>query len=257
MSDRTFKVESPHMTGADIELGQRDLLRRLDYWGATDYPLKVDGDYGVATRSAYATVLHGLGIAQETMARGVTPELRSKIRNATLTKAEQARYDEREEWRKRLATKHSGGGFAKITPKIITHAWGWNPGHDGVDIITPPRAMLYAPMPCEVIRVSASGWWGKGAKPSRGHAVSEGDGIVVVRSLTDAGPFSESTRLGLGHAENAVVKVGQKLDAGDRIAEAGFANEWHTHVVAHNRPDDRGVGDFDPWPLLAYAIAHS
>lgn len=258
MSDRTFKVDSPHMKGADIELGQRDLLTRLDHWGATDYPLKVDGDYGVATRSAYATVLHGLGIAQAEMAKGITPELRSKIRNAKLTPREQQRYDDRAGWRKRLADTHSGGGFAKITPKIISHSWGWTPPvHDGVDIITPARAWLYAPMPCEVIRVSASGWWGKGAQPSGGHPVSDGDGIVVIRSTTDAGPFSKTTRLCLGHAENAVVRVGQMLDAGDRIAEAGFANAWHTHAMAHNRPDDRGRGDFDPWPLIAYAIEHS
>lgn len=258
MSSRTFKVEAPHMRGEDVKLGQRELRDKLAHWGATDYPIEVDGDYGVATRSAYASVLYGLGIAQAEMAKGITPGLRSKIRNGELTDRERQRYEDRAGWRKRLAAKHSGGGFAKLTPRIISHSWGWTPPvHDGVDIITPARAWLYAPMPCEVIRVSASGWWGKGARPSGGHSVSEGDGIVVVRSTTDAGPFSKTTRLGFGHAENAVVRVGQMLDAGDRMAEAGFANAWHTHVVAHNRPDNRGIGDFDPWPLLSWAIEHS
>lgn len=266
MSDRTLKITAPHMTGTDVAGFQRDLLRRLDNWGATAYPLKVDGDYGVGTRAAAATVCHGLGIAQTALKNGVSPRLRSRIRNATLTAPERERYKHREGWRRDLADKWSGGGVAPPVNKIITHANGWTGprGHDGVDLICPEDAALYSMCRSKIVRADASGWWANNAQPSPGHPVSDGDGIVILQSLVDVGPIKRGMCFGYGHAEHANVTVGQIVAAGQRVALAGFARAPHIHLMVNSGAAKfwrgsfaRGVGDRDPWPIVAYCIAHA
>lgn len=266
MSAVTYRVQTPHITGHGVADWQRLLNAKVAHWGV-NYAIKVDDDYDVATRDLAATVLHGMGIAQDEMSHGVTPELRTKVRNARLTSDEQARYDSRAAWRKRLAAKHEGAGFASPLARIIGHSWGWTPDklkvkgggavHDGVDLICGDKAPLFAICRAKVLRADASGWWGKGAHPSAGHPVSDGDGIIVLQSLVTAGPFKTRTRLCYGHAEGAVVKVGQTVEAGQHIGHAGFANASHAHFMVHSRDDARGIGDVDPWPYVAYAIEHA
>jgi murein DD-endopeptidase MepM/ murein hydrolase activator NlpD len=62
-----------------------------------------------------------------------------------------------------------------------------------------------------------------------------------------------------GHAEHAVVKVGEVVKAGEMIGKAGFARAPHVHFMIN---DDapvkgvyRGVGDRDPAPFLKFALA--
>ena len=83
---RTFVVTSPHMTGGDVRAWQRTLKKQFDEWEVA-YPLAIDGDYGVITRDASATVLYGLGIRRIAIAHGVTPALRAKVRDGDLSAA--------------------------------------------------------------------------------------------------------------------------------------------------------------------------
>lgn len=259
---RTFKIDAPHMEGDDIKAWQVELLRRLDYWGATDYPLKADGDYGVATRSATATVLHGLGIAQDAMDEGVTPELRVKVRHSQLSSDERQRYEQRAEWRKDLADRWEGGGTAAVLAKIYTHANGFSGGHDGADLICPPDSPAFAIVKSKVVRISDN-WWGLGA-PANARIADKGNGIVILQSLVSLGPIQKGDYFGYGHGEKPRVKEGQVVEAGRRVCDAGLANAWHLHFM-HFRGNPgkasdggpKGIGNRDPWPAVSYCIKHA
>lgn len=148
------------------------------------------------------------------------------------------------------------GKVAKPVDPILSSSWGYHPGvHDGVDLITEADDTLYAICDARVIDVRSSGWWGKGARASSGHPISDGDGIIQLECLTDAGPFVKGMHFGYGHAEKASVKVGQTVKAGQPIGRAGFANAWHIHFMANGGGTSRGVGDRDPMPYVLYAIA--
>jgi murein DD-endopeptidase MepM/ murein hydrolase activator NlpD len=252
---RTFKLDSPHMSGDDIKEWQQTLKERFDHWRVA-YPLVHDGDYGAISRDATASVLYGLGIAREAMEDGVTPELRVKVRNSRLNDEEKARYEDRAEWRRRLAKTHERGGkVASPLATILSSSWGYHPPvHDGVDLICRPNAALLAICDGKIIRADSSGWWGKGA-PSAAVA-AKGDGIIVLRSTVDVGPFKVGLNFGYGHAEHPTVKEGEMVQAGDQIGRAGFANAWHIHLVVNKRGDDRGVGDRDPMVFVRYALAN-
>jgi murein DD-endopeptidase MepM/ murein hydrolase activator NlpD len=126
--------------------------------------------------------------------------------------------------------------------------------HDGVDLICPANEPALAICTGTIVRVQAGGWWGKGA-PSPAVA-AKGDGIIVLRCDIEAGPFKPGLLFGYGHAENACVKVGQKVRAGEKIGEAGLANAYHLHFMVHG-PDQSpplgGTGDRDPMPYVDYA----
>jgi murein DD-endopeptidase MepM/ murein hydrolase activator NlpD len=106
------------------------------------------------------------------------------------------------------------------------------------------------------VRADAGGWWGLGA-PSDPAVRAKGDGIIVLRSETAAGPFRAGLHFCYGHAEHATVREGQRVNAGDVIGKAGLANAWHTHFMVNGRSDAKGVGDRDPRPFVDYARAHS
>jgi murein DD-endopeptidase MepM/ murein hydrolase activator NlpD len=252
MSERTLKVGVEHMTGDDIARWQNTLNRQMKTW-RIDYRVVEDGDYGVVTRDLTATVLYGLGIDRKEMIDGVTAELRTKVRNKTLTAKERTRFDSRERWRTRLQKKHaSGAHVAPPLAKIISSSWGFHPPvHDGVDLICPPNATGYAICDAVVKRADNGGWWGKGA-PSPAVA-AKGDGIVVIRCTTDVGPFRKGLNFCYGHAEHTLVKPGDTVKAGQPICRAGLANAWHFHFMVNGRNDDRGVGDRDPMPFVNYA----
>jgi murein DD-endopeptidase MepM/ murein hydrolase activator NlpD len=136
---------------------------------------------------------------------------------------------------------------------ILEDSWGWHPGvHDGIDLICPPSEPLLAICRATVIRADAAGWWGKGA-PADPALKAKGDGIIVIRSLVDAGPIKKGMNLCYGHAEGAVVKAGQTVEPGQRIGHAGFANAWHCHFMVNSRNDALGLGDRDPRPVVDFA----
>jgi hypothetical protein len=76
------------MKGNDVKEWQKD-VKALFKKMAIDCPIKIDGVYGVSTRSYSAALCHASGLsAKVAMKDGVTPELRVKLRNGKLTAAE-------------------------------------------------------------------------------------------------------------------------------------------------------------------------
>lgn len=252
MSDRTFKVKRPHMEGSDVADWQSRLNWQLKRW-KVDTQLKVDGDYGIATRDMTASILHGLGIDQDEMSRGVTPELRIKVRDPRKrSDEEKARARSRAGWRKRFRKRHADkGSTAPPLLKILQDSWGYHRGvHDGIDLISPANALIFAICDGTVIDVRAGGWWGKAPSGD----VSKGDGIIQIRCETDAGPFVRGMHFGYGHAEHARVRVGDKVKAGDVLGRAGLAVVPHIHFMCNGGGTTKGVGDRDPRPCLDYAL---
>ncbi|MGI8730242.1 MAG: peptidoglycan DD-metalloendopeptidase family protein [Solirubrobacteraceae bacterium] len=253
---RRFIIDQPPMIGTDIGLWQTWLKVQFRKWNI-DYPIVVDGIYGVGTRSATASMLYALGIAQAQLAHGVTPELRTKVRNRRLTAGERGRFTGRVGWRRRLRARYAKGGkVAAPIAKILQDSWGYHPGvHDGIDLICRANAPLYAICDARVLRADAGGWWAKGA-PRDPAVRGRGDGIIVLECLVDVGPFRKGLRFCYGHAERPVVRVGDRVKAGERIGTAGLANAWHIHAMVNGRDDDRGVGDRDPRRFIDYAVKH-
>lgn len=258
MADVTLYVKNPHMKGDLVKSWQQEIkaeFKKMDI----DCPIEIDGFYGVGTRGFTASLCYALGmIPENVMENGVTPELRTRIRNRLLTDAEVKRMAERVDWRRRLRERYASAavsGVHRILKVVLTDDWGYHPGvHDGIDVVTTRSAQIFAPVRSKVIDVRGGSWWGKGAAPSSGFPVSAGDGIVQLEVLESIGPFKEGFHIGFGHCENASVKVGQILDPGDKVAKVGIANSsWHTHLMYNDGGTTRGVGNRDPRPMLDYA----
>jgi murein DD-endopeptidase MepM/ murein hydrolase activator NlpD len=258
---RTFKVDNPPMHGDDVKNWQKELIHEFHQLDI-DAPVEVDGYYGPVTRSFTASLAHALGMnAGDRMAEGVTPELRTRIRHRQLWKEEAERFESKEyvEYRRALRKRwhQDTGRVHKPVTNILQHSWGYHPGvHDGVDVICQPDVPIFAMVRCRVVDVRSSGWWGLGA-PSNQALKAKGDGIIQVEVLDDVGPFTKGHHIGYGHAEKAVVRVGQELRAGAVLGHAGLANAWHVHLM-HNdgTVGNRGIGNLNPEPLLNYTIEH-
>lgn len=259
MSDRIFKVGRETMHGDDVK-GWQDDVKRLFKDMGIDCPIKSDGDYGVATRSATASLCRAMGLesAGKAMENGITPELRIKLRNKQLSPTETNRYHsaERVEYRKDLRARWNTPVHAP-TRGIVTDDWGFHPPiHDGIDVVTRVEQPIFAMIKSKVIDVRSSGWWGLGA-PSNPQLKAKGDGIIQVEVLESVGPFTRGDHIGYGHAEKACVTVGQTVRAGQPLGMLGFANAWHIHLMLNNgREGLRGVGNKDPRACLDYSIKH-
>lgn len=252
---RTFKVDHPHMHGEDVKDFQHRLKAILKDWKIDWDGFVADGDYGAVSRSVAASVIHGFGGSAKTkLKKGVTPDVREDIRrwqDGKFTDAERKRYKSRADWRKDLRERHRDRDVHSPLGVVLADSWGYHPGvHDGIDLISKPSAPLLAICKAKVIRVSDD-WWGLGSPG--GALADKGDGIIVLRSLTNVGPFKSGLNFCYGHAEKPTVRVGEVVEAGQVIGHAGFANAWHIHFMVNGRNDDRGVGDRDPAPFYRYA----
>ena len=258
------------MAGRDVANLQRAVKERLAARAlADDVPTPMDGKFTQATWFACVEAGYFLGLRSQTylatdLGRGLCtrgaqkiirqPETRTK---AQLTRAKERRAHEGPRYYLDLAGGGGGGGVAPPLRKILGDSWGWHgSAHDGVDLICVGDATLYALCDAVVVDVRSSGWWGKGARASGGHSVSDGDGIIQLECAIDAGPFKKGMHFAYGHAEKATVRVGQKVKAGTKIGHAGFANAWHVHFMVNGGDTLRGVGDRDPLPFVRYAIEH-
>jgi murein DD-endopeptidase MepM/ murein hydrolase activator NlpD len=257
MSDRTFKVDNPPLRGSDVEAWQEFLNKQMRLWDV-EYRIPEDGEYGAITRSLTASVCHGLGLesASEAMKNGVTPELRVKLRNKNLTPEEVKRHQLREkDWLPRFRDRHNDADVSPPLARILQSSWGYQSGHDGVDLICKARAAGLAICKARVLRADNSGWWGKGA-PSPAIA-AKGDGVVVIECLVNVGPFKKGLCFVYGHAEHVRVKAGDIVEAGQVICEAGLANAWHFHFCVNRTGKARpAIGDHDPMPYVRYAQKH-
>jgi murein DD-endopeptidase MepM/ murein hydrolase activator NlpD len=251
---RTFQVKEPLMKGKDIKDWQqriKGLFKKMNL----DCPIKPDGVYGHHTRTYSAALCQAMGLnATKAMASGVTPELRTKLRNGDLTAAEKkVRWSKaRKQYRQKLRKQWSNNNVHPPVASILADSWGYHPGvHDGIDVICKPNAACFAMVRSRVIDVRASGWWGQ----SPSGDVSKGDGIVQLEVLENVGPFKKGMHIGYGHCEHARVKVGEIVEAGETIALAGLAVAWHIHLMVNNgKVDKRGIGNIDPRKCLDYAV---
>lgn len=258
---RTFKVDTPHMTGDDIKNWQREI--QLQFHAMTiNCPIAIDGVYDVATRAYTASFVHALGInAIEAMKDGVTPELRTKVRNRILDHDETARFHSSElvEYRRALRQRYNDSHVTHVhrpVAKILADSWGYHPGiHDGLDVICLPDAVIFAMVKSRVIDVRPSGWWGLGASANP-ELKAKGDGIIQLEVIESAGPFVKGHHIGYGHAEKAKVQVGQVVEAGTPIGHAGLANAWHIHLMYNSGTTPKGVGNLDPRKILDYAVKY-
>lgn len=263
---RTYKMAEPLMRGEDIKRSQVEVRQEFAAM-SIDYPLRADGVYGRSTRSAYASLCTAQGILHhKAMAGGVTPELRSKLRDRDrLTAAERKRMDGAKTvaYRRRLRESFNGGGVSKPVARITQDSWGYTPAtgpnagatHDGIDVGTNPKAPLLAMVRSRVVRADNGGWWGKAPSGD----VSKGDGIVILECLENIGPFRPGYCIGYGHAEGMRVSPGEVVEAGEVIAQAGLAVVYHIHLMVNGGryAKTQGRGDRDPRPFLNYAIKHS
>lgn len=258
---RTFILKQPRMRGGDVEAWQRTVKETFKREFNMNCPIKTDGTYGPSTHSYSAALLKSLGMSITAMEHGVTPELRIKIRNKNFTVAEKkARASKaRKEYRDSLRLQFKQAREVKVhkfTPVILQDSWDFHPGiHDGIDVIVPPNAVLFAPVKCRVIDVRKDGWWGLGA-PADPKVKAKGDGIIQLRVLEDVGPFKKGMHIGYGHAEKAMVRVGQTIQAGTPIGHAGLANAWHIHLMLNTGNDPRGIGNLNPRACLEYTKKH-
>lgn len=257
MASRTLKILSPHMKGKDVSLWQATVKELFADIGI-DAPIAVDGDYGISTRGYTASLLTAYGVnAGQAMANGITPALRIKMRNKRFTEEEIALAKKRVGYRRDLRDRYRKSEdrikVHRFVTKINEDGWGFYPKvHDGIDVQTPADAWVFAPVKCKIIDVRASGWWGK--KPSG--VVSLGDGIVQLEILETVGPFIKGHHIGLGHCEKAVVKMGQIVEPGDKVARVGLAVVWHIHLMYNDGSTTKGIGNLDPRKILDYAQAH-
>jgi hypothetical protein len=107
---RTFRVKPHAMTGEDVRAFQRVLNARLDAWGI-DTHVTEDGEYGKDTRHAAIQVCKGLGIAPADYAHGITPAVRTIIRDPKQRSAAQlALAKANRAWRLKLRQRHTESG---------------------------------------------------------------------------------------------------------------------------------------------------
>lgn len=253
MSDRTFIVKTPHMRGTDVRDWQQQVKAQFKSM-KIDCPIQIDGDYGPASRSYTASLCFALGMTpKRVMADGVTPKLRTTIREGKFTKAQLEARKKRAYYRKKLRDRWNIRVHPPVN-QILADSWGYHPGvHDGVDVICPADAIVFAMVKCKVIDVRSSGWWGLGA-PTDPNVRAKGDGIIQVQVLESIGPFVKGDHIGYGHAEKATVKVGDVVEAGKPLGRAGLANAWHVHLMLNNGSTSKGIGNKDPQKILDYSV---
>ncbi len=238
----------PGSAGPDVRALQAALNDRARPRGLP--VVAVNGAYDSTTAKSAERDARALGALEATIAKPGTSVGEQRIIRwpASRSPAQYAR----------AAGRRRAARAAVASPvrPLISSAWGYRgDAHDGVDLITEGDDVIYALCDAKVIDVRSSGWWGKGARASGGHDIADGDGIIQLACLTDTGPFRKGLHFGYGHAEKALVKVGQTVKAGQPIGHAGFANAWHIHFMVNAGGTLRGVGDRDPMPYVLYAMA--
>jgi len=111
---RTFKVTKPHTKSKAVRGFQRDLNARFKRWKINIH-VSEDGEYGPATRHAARQVMLGLGIAISDSKGGITPALRTKIRNPSRrTPEERARAKRHRSYLERLRKRVNSRGALRL-----------------------------------------------------------------------------------------------------------------------------------------------
>ena len=267
IAHRDLIVTDPPMRGRDVANLNRAVHQRLEM-RRIDIPSPMHDMFTQAAALAAVEAGYFLGLLEDTILatdkgrRVCTQGAQTIIREPERRTVQQ---------RDRATARHpqtvrgpryyaalSGGGVAVPVDPIHAHSHGFNGGgHDGVDLICDADDVVYAICDAKVIDVRAGGWWGDGAEASHGHPIADGDGIIQLECLVNQGPFKKGMHFGYGHAEKAVVTVGQQVKAGQKLGHAGFARAWHLHFMVNGGTTTKGIGDRDPMPFVNYASNHS
>jgi murein DD-endopeptidase MepM/ murein hydrolase activator NlpD len=259
---RELVVVDPPMLGRDVANLNRAVHDRLKSRGI-DVPLPNHDKFTLAAALAAIEAGYFLGLLEDTILatdagrRMCTEGAQHLIRNPDERTDEQLqRAKEREPQIARGPRyyRELRGGVATPADPILQHSWGFQAGHDGVDLITEGDDIIYAICDAVVIDVRSEGWWGSNPKPGSGHPISDGDGIIQIECLVDDGPFRKGMHFGYGHAEKSTVAVGDTVKAGQKLGHAGFANAWHVHFMVNDGSTTKGIGTMDPWPFVEHAL---
>ena len=233
---KVYKLTAQPMSGTDIKAFQADLNDRMQRWGI-DLRIEEDGVYGPATRTMARRVLRGLGVVPAAYEHGITPELRSLIRNpARRTSQQLTRARANRAWLRALRKRYTvgGGGSGRYplgkrgkligTPHAGTHTLGNWQSDNAVDIGVPVGTTMLALDSGKVIKV-------------RHHP--QGAGRFAGDQITIQGDHGNAFFYGHGVAQ---VKEGQRVHRGQVIGTSGSANGVaHLHL---------GVRKGDPRQLI-------
>ena len=265
IAHRDLVVTDPPMRGRDVANLNRAVRQRLEM-RRIDIPTPVHDMFTQAAALAAIEAGYFLGLLEDTILatdsgrRVCTQGAQTIIREPEQRTQEQlARAKSRHPQAARGPRYYHEfvGRLSVPVDPILQHSNGFSDGHDGVDLICEADDVVYAICDAKVIDVRAGGWWGSNPTASPGHPISDGDGIIQIECSVNKGPFKKGMHFGYGHAEKAVVKVGQKVKAGQKLGHAGFANAWHLHFMVNGGNTNKGKGDRDPMPFVNYAKNHS
>lgn len=266
IAHRDLVVTDPPMRGRDVANLNRAVRQRLEM-RRIDIPSPVHDMFTQAAALAAVEAGYFLGLLEDTILATDSGRRVCTQGAQTIIREPERRTEEQLARAKarlpqtvrgpRYYAELSGGGVAVPVDPILEDSNGFAGGHDGVDLICDADDVVYAICDAKVIDVRAGGWWGKQAKASPGHPKSDGDGIIQIECLVDKGPFKQGMHFGYGHAEKAVVRVGQQVKAGQKLGHAGFANAWHLHFMVNGGENSQGRGDRDPMPFVDFARNHA
>lgn len=129
MSNRTLKITKPPMSGDDVSAWRREVISQFHAWKIA-IPLKETGPYDSEVRKWTRSLLYNNGYSTSLMDKGVTPGLRSKVRNKRRTAAEQARFLARKNNRAAIRKRYPLSKAGK-KPKIYRLALSGDPAKYG------------------------------------------------------------------------------------------------------------------------------
>lgn len=250
------KPENP-LRQHHVKVWQEDVKKLFGKMGI-DCPIKADGIFTPLTRAFTADLVRasGLSLSRHMPNAEVSVELRNLLRTGDFEKVNTSEVLLYREMLKDRWALDRRIRIHKLTPTIISDAWGWKPGiHDGVDVYTMPRAVLFSMVRCFVVAVQHQGWMNLGSPDDPPRKV-DGDGLVLMEVIENVGPFRAGMHLGYGNVGRIAVNLDQEVEAGQLIAYSGSPDAWHVHLLVSTVKDLRGIGNQDPRPLLEHATVY-
>jgi murein DD-endopeptidase MepM/ murein hydrolase activator NlpD len=229
---RTFRLTKPElMHGRDVKAFQQLVNARFAAWAIAGR-IGEDGVYGIETRHAAHQVALGLGLTSADYAHGITPAMRSLMRNPRRRTPEQLkRARARRGWLAKLRKREKGAsgryplsvrGKLIGTPFAGTHRLGNWQSDNAVDLGIPVGTAMIAVDSGRVVKVSPHAQDG-----SR----FAGDAITIVGDHGNSFFYKHGV---------SSVKVGQRVHKGQKIGTSGSASGVpHLHFgIKHGDPRD-------------------
>jgi len=240
---RVYKVTATPMSGTDVKAFQELLNMRMERWDI-DLRIEQDGVYGTRTKDMARRVARGLGIEPEAYAHGITPAVRSLIRNPTRrTPAQLERARRNRPWRLALKKRYavagggagSSGGHYPLArrgkfnggPYVGSHRKGNWQSDNAVDLNVPVGTPILSVDDGVVVKVYPH--------PQDGSGFA-GDQITI------RGDHGNSFFYTHGHAS---VKAGRRVRRGQVIGTSGSAaGVAHLHFAVEKGDPRQIIGQW-------------